>query len=156
TSRWGVAPADARLLAHLAAGRPGWAVQAARDPGLLAGRRRQLDLLYEALGQARVGRFALAETLARDAEALPDMLRLWAGWWRDAALLSAGRAEGVDSPGLLNVDEIGRLAELSAAWPWPRILASLKGTRAATGQLGRNANIRLVLENLLLTYPAAP
>ncbi|MEI2611663.1 MAG: hypothetical protein V9G20_23760 [Candidatus Promineifilaceae bacterium] len=38
-------------------------------------------------------------------------------------------------------------------WSPPQILACLQRTNDALWQLERNANTRLVVENLLLTYP---
>ena len=54
---------------------------------------------------------------------------------------------------LTNVDEVARLEPLAAAWTEAQITASLNQTNEALWQLERNANTRLVLENLLLVYP---
>jgi hypothetical protein len=54
---------------------------------------------------------------------------------------------------LTNVDEVERLEPLAATWTEQQINASLNQTNEALWQLERNANTRLVLENLLLIYP---
>jgi len=149
-ARHGVAAAEANLLAHVAEGRLGWAIRAHRDRALLQERVAQLETLQKALESALVGRFALAESLARRADALPALLRTWLSWWRDLALLAYGprRDEAIS-----NIDEVERLARLARQWPRPKVLASLQQTEAALRQLAQNANARLVLENVLLTYP---
>ncbi len=142
---------DAHLLAHLADGRIGWAIQAAADPSILETRAEHLDWLHEALNGNRVARFALADKLARKPEQLPAILQNWLSWQRDLTVL----AQGVTRSGvtLTNIDQQAELERLSRAWTAEQALASLKQTNLALWQLERNANTRLVLENLLLVYP---
>ena len=163
--RWQVKEDDAHLLAHLADGRLGWAVQAAADAAIMQERRMHLNTLYEALTGRRVVRFAIADKLSNKAEELPDLLRAWLSWWRDVTLLAQANgggktpalsaAEVAVSLTISNVDEETRLRELAAAWNKDVVLASLKQTNLALWQLERNANTRLVIENLLLIYPVA-
>lgn len=151
-ARHGVAAAEANLLAHVAEGRLGWAIRAHHDRALLQERGAQLETLQKALESSLVGRFALAETLARKADALPPLLRTWLSWWRDMALLAYGPRRDA---AISNIDEVERLARLARQWPRQRVLASLQQTEMALRQLAQNANTRLVLENVLLTYPEA-
>ena len=149
-ARHGVAAQEANLLAHLADGRLGWAIRAHRDRALLEERNAQLETLRKALDSTLVGRFALAEALARKADALPPLLRTWLSWWRDLALLAYGpRRDGAIS----NIDQVEQLHRLATQWPRARVLASLQQTEVALRQLARNANARLVIENIMLTYP---
>ncbi len=150
-ARWGVKADDAHLLAHLADGRLGWAVNAAQDPALLEARAGQLAILKEAMGGNRVQRFALAEKLAAKPEGLPDLLRTWLTWWRDAGLLaySQGKVGAIS-----NIDEQDSLRELAQRHSRDRLLRALAETETAVRQLEQNANGRLVMENLFLTYPA--
>lgn len=147
-----VPPDEANLLAHLADGRLGWAIGAHEDHNLLQERRAHLDALHQALRGSLVARFALAESLARKADALPPLLRTWLSWWRDVALLSYGRRP---AKSVSNVDEIGPLHELAGQWPRTGVLAALKQTETALRQLAQNANTRLVLENVMLSYPSS-
>ena len=149
-TRFGVAPNEANLLAHLADGRLGWALRAHGQPATLQERDAQLATLQQALGGSLVARFALAETLARKAETLPALLRTWLSWWRDVALLAFGphRDEAIS-----NIDHVEQLHQLATQWSRPQVLASLRQTNAALRQLAQNGNARLVLENVLLTYP---
>ncbi len=144
---------EANLLAHLADGRLGWAIRAHREPAVLQERRAQLETLHQALNGTLVARFSLAESLARKADTLPPLLRTWLSWWRDLALMTYGRKS---NESISNVDEFEKLHELAARLPRAAVLASLAQTEAALRQLKQNANTRLVLENVLLTYPPRP
>lgn len=147
-TRWRVVPDEAELLAHLADGRLGWAVQASEDAALRNERVAQLEALQNALENRRVGRFELADRLARKPETLPELLRTWLSWWRDAVLLAFD-----DQAAITNVDHAERLRALARDVLEDSLLLSLKQTDAALWQLEHNANTRLVLEVLLLTYP---
>jgi DNA polymerase III subunit delta' len=154
-SRWQVPVAQARLLAHLADGRMGWALRALEDKGLLAVRGERLDRLQEALYGNRVERFELADKLARKPEELPAVLRTWLSWWRDLALLAWSGSDGTAKPesAISNVDAEDDLVTLSRRWERAAILQSLQQTQRALWQLEHNANTRLALEYLLLVYP---
>lgn len=155
--RWGAPAAQAHLLAHLADGRLGWAVQAVNDPAILERRAQQLEHLHQALAGKRVKRFQIADELAKKPERLPDLLQTWLSWWRDLTLLSqAHRGNGngrVPALAISNIDQQEKLEPLAVRWPAHTIFAGLKRTDLALWQLERNANTRLLLENLLLAYP---
>jgi DNA polymerase-3 subunit delta' len=149
-SRWRAAPEQARLLAALADGRLGWAVQALQNPDLLKTRQEHLDALREAVDGGRVARFELADKLARKPENLPPILLTWVSWWRDLLLLAWGN---VHPERLSNIDQSHTLQQLAQRWPPDHILHSLKQTEKTIGYLEQNANTRLAVENLLLQYP---
>jgi DNA polymerase-3 subunit delta' len=148
--RWQVEPDQARLLAHLADGRLGWAVQAAQDETLVAERSERLNILERTLAETRVGRFAVAATLANTPDTLPELLRLWLSWWRDLTLLIYGQQE---PEAISNLDCETELQLHAQEWTSQQALHSLQRTEQAIWQLEHNANARLVLENLLLVYP---
>jgi DNA polymerase-3 subunit delta' len=148
--RWQVPAQEATLLAHLADGRLGWAVQAAQDSAVLTTRQTQLEALYDALAGNRVTRFALADKLSRKADELPDVFKTWLSWWRDLLLLTQAKGQ---KTAVSNIDQQDVLAEKAKVWTADQALTSLQQTNQALWQLARNANTRLVLENLLLTYP---
>lgn len=150
TTRWRVDEDTAHLLAHLADGRLGWAVQAAQEPTVLQARAVHLAQLHEALAGSRVLRFQLADKLANKAEVLPEVLLTWVSWWRDVNLLAQHEKVGMN---LTNIDHLDQLHQTAQAVPDTAVLASLKQTTLALWQLEHNANGRLVLENLFLTYP---
>ena len=97
-----------------------------------------------------VARFALAESLARKADSLRPLPRTWLSWWRDLALMAYGQRS---NELISNVDEFELLHELAGQVSRAVVRASLVQTESALRQLGQNANARLVLENVLLTYP---
>lgn len=149
-THWQVPHEQAEHLAHLADGRLGWAVNAAANSQPLQEREGHIVALHTALQGNRVQRFTHADQLARDAETLPDLLRTWLSWWRDLALLAWGETANLR---LTNRDEQATLTRLLPLWSREQILACLKQTNDALWQLERNANTRLVVENLLLAYP---
>ncbi|MDT8306331.1 MAG: DNA polymerase III subunit delta' [Anaerolineae bacterium] len=152
-ARWQVPVAQAHLLAHLADGRLGWALQALEDKSLLTSRGEHLDRLQEALYGSRVERFELADKLARKPEELPGILRTWLSWWRDLALLAWSGTDGAEVGAISNVDAEDDMVSLSRRWERASILRALQQTDRALWQLEHNANTRLALENLLLVYP---
>lgn len=149
-TRWRIDAAQAELLSHLADGRLGWAVQAATDKQLRQSRTADLEQLETILAGSWLERFQQADKLANKAEDLPPLLQTWITWWRDLALTAWEQPELV-----VNVDRLAHLQQLAAAWGKPTILESLKQTQTALWQLQRNANTRLVLENLFLALPTA-
>ena len=145
---------EARLLAHLSDGRLGWAVQASRDSALLVAREAQLERLYEALAGSRTIRFELAGNMSRQPQALPGELRSWLSWWRDIAMMSYQATEnGARTTSITNIDHRAFMERMARTWSRANIVTSLKQTNLALWQLAHNANTRLVLEILFLTYP---
>jgi DNA polymerase-3 subunit delta' len=151
TTRWHVPEEQAHLLAHLADGRLGWAVQAYTDKTILQERAANLTHLHEALRGNRVRRFQLAETLANKPELLPDVLRTWLSWWRDVTILAY--TDGTNATAVTNIDQLPQLTHAAHSTSPQTATASLHQTNHAIWQLQRNANTRLVLENLFLDYP---
>lgn len=146
TERWHV-PADrADLLARLSGGRPGWAVAATEST--FERRRQRLDDLQQLLPAARSARFAYAESLAKDRDALRETLELWLSWWRDVLLVASGAsALPVNSD---QVDALRRVAAILGLDSAAQAVAAVQRTLAA---LSRNANARLAMEVLLLDLP---
>jgi DNA polymerase III subunit delta' len=149
--QWHVQQERAELLAHVANGRLGWAVQAVGDTAVWQSREEQLELLQTILTSKRVGRFQLAEKLANKAEILPIWLDMWLSWWRDVLIWQQGG--GRDTAVVINIDYLPSLRQYADQWSLSQIQKSLHQTQTALWQLERNANTRLVLENLFLTYP---
>jgi DNA polymerase-3 subunit delta' len=152
-TQWGASPDEAILLARLADGRPGWAIDATKQENILQTRKQNLNQLHEALQGRRVRRFAQAGKLSRKPELLPDMLRTWLSWWRDLALVAYGQGPVNPSVPISNIDQQRALEELAASWSLETIVENLAATGRAIQFLGQNANTRLVMENLLLGYP---
>jgi DNA polymerase-3 subunit delta' len=139
---------QADLIAHISGGSPGLAQRLLEDETLLKARTQTLDDLQALLPASRVHKFAYAEKLAKDKDAMRRTILLWLSYWRDV-LLQTARAE---TP-LTNADrapEIEALAtrlDLSTA---RRVVADLE---RALARLERNVNARLLAEVLLLDWP---
>ena len=144
----GADPAQADLIARLCGGRMGWALQALADPAPLAQRAQALDLLEQALSLDRAGRFALADDLSKDKQALGPLLELWQTFWRDVLLL----CEGAPLPPA-NADRLSTLEALARELSPEAALTALQATRAAFANLSYNLNLRLALEVMFLDYP---
>src|SRR5438876_2866601 len=84
--RWQVEPEDASLIAALAAGRMGWAVQAVEDEDMLADHQAQLEPLAKLPMVSKVQRFEIAQRISTDADKARAVLELWLLWWRDMVL----------------------------------------------------------------------
>lgn len=138
----------ARLLAHLSAGRPGYALHLLEDEDALQARETHLNAFQEMLSASRVARFAYAEELAKDKELFRENLLLWLSLWRDVMLHAAGDADAV-----ANVDQralIETLAQkLDLAAAKKRLVAAEKGIE----RLKRYVNPRLLAEVILLDFP---
>ncbi len=145
---YGVAPESARVLAHLSAGRLGWAVQASAQPTLLEARARHLDALTTALAEGHAERLSRAEALARQSEDVPALLETWLGWWRDVIWMQLG-----DDSRITNIDRYTTLREYATRFTREQVHSTLKTIRATARYVTQNVNTRLALEVLLLNLP---
>lgn len=164
-SNWAALPAQAALLAHLAAGRLGWAVSVLQQPAILERRQQYIADLHHLLSARLVARFAFAEKIASDSEILYEMLTHWLSWWRDALLLANGLlvsdlssslnpAVAVSATGAItNVDDLPRLRAAATQIPMSQLASTLTTVQTALSQLERNINPRLLCEVLLLEWP---
>lgn len=150
-SRYEMRPPDTQKVAQLANGRLGWAFLAAEEPTLIESHEAAIDSLHDLLGGSRVERFAAADQLARNPQALTTLLDSWASWWRDAVIVTVYGETADDM--VINRSEIDPLVVLNSHVEKTKILDALNATLAAQEQLSQNGNIRLVLEVLLLNYP---
>jgi DNA polymerase-3 subunit delta' len=147
-TRWQVEPGQAALLAQLCGGRLGWAVRAAADESLLAQRAALLDLLEKAMGASRVGRFALAESLSKDREALPVALDLWQSYWRDVLLLAHSTVTPVT-----NRDRRHALEQIAGTIKVGDVQRTLAAIQRTSRYVAQNVNARLAVEVLMLDLP---
>ncbi len=147
--RWQVEPEEATLIAALAAGRMGWAVQAVEDEDMLATRKAQLETLTKLPTLNRASRFDIAQRLSADGDNLRGILELWLLWWRDMVLAANNSLDLV-----VNVD-MSNLLQKQAAKVGPaqsqRMIRAILGTMEA---LDQNVNARSALEVLMLDLPA--
>ena len=144
----GVEAEQARLLAHISNGRPGYATRLLEDGNLLDTRENRLSDLQTLLPSTRVERFAYAEKLSRDKDALRQAILIWLSYWRDV-MLRAAQAETA----ITNVDRNMEIEFLAGQLDLPRARRVVSALERALGQLERNVNPRLLTEVLLLDWP---
>ncbi len=148
TQDWETEPKEADLIAALAAGRMGWAVQAVEDEDMLTQRKAQLDLLTKLPSAGRVQRFDLVQRISGDSEKVQSMLELWLLWWRDMVLAANTCLDltvNVDMRPLLKT----QAAKLGTAEAERMIRAILRTMEA----IEQNVNPRVALEVLMLDVP---
>jgi len=146
--RWEADPTEASLIAALAAGRMGWAVQAVEDEDILEERSEQLDLLTKALSANKVQRFEIVQRLGTDGEKVRSLLELWLLWWRDL-VLAANKCLDLT----VNVDKRDLLktqAQKIGSTKAEQMIRTILRTQEA---LAQNVNARLALEVLMLDMP---
>ena len=153
-SQRGAEPEQARRLARLARGCPGWAITALDDPDVLETRSAELDRIADPDSVPLDQRFSYANTLAngfsRDRESVRQTLYLWQGWWRDLLLVK----EGV--PGYVqNADRRNELETIAPSVASADIVEFLKRVQTTLAALDANANARLALESMMLGVPAS-
>ncbi len=152
SSRWGVDPSKARLLARLCRGCLGWAVSAAVDDSLLRQRAERIDRLLEVSIADYEERFAYAGELvtqfSQNRGLVWGVLDLWLNWWRDLLLVKTGCRDTI-----VNVDRSATLAERARGYSLAQIKDFIRSIQAAGEQLKQNASPRLVLEVLMLNIP---
>lgn len=151
--RWGIAAAEARVLAHVSQGRVGWALAAAKDTEPLKQRQQLLEWLAGMPHASHEARLELAaewaEQFGKNRPGIYEALRVWIGWWRDLLLVRSGGQDLVT-----NIDYLPTLAQEAAGYPLEGI-ARFIGSLAATARyLEQNVNPRLALEALVLGLPA--
>jgi DNA polymerase-3 subunit delta' len=146
--RWGIAAEQARLLAHISGGRPGYALRLHQTPELLEARRLRLDYHERLLSCNRAQRFEYAEKLAKDKEALQSTLQTWSSLWRDVLMRAAGSVAPLVN--LDRTDEVARLAARFGVYTANDMVAAIQNT---SDLLDRNVNSRLAIEVLLLDLP---
>jgi DNA polymerase-3 subunit delta' len=150
--RLGQSAEQARLLAALADGRPGWAIAAATDPSYLAARRAGLDRLARALESRQLDRLEISRTLAESWSGKSDQVRaeldLWASWWRDLLLVQLGLDERVR-----HADRLAELRQQAARYEPAAPRAALGTLAQARADLDQNVNPRLALDVALLGLP---
>ena len=146
--RWEVDAERAELLARLSGGRLGWAVAASQNDAILARRAKRLDEMIALMAQGRVECLEYAQQLSRNPEAVPELLHLWLGWWRDLLLAASG-----SSVGIINIDREDTLRDQAQRYNLGQVRDFVEALRAAVWRLERNANTRLTLEVLMLSLP---
>ena len=105
----------------LAAGRPGWALEAASAPALLAKRDEALDAARSLADMDLADRIAVAEKLSaafkRDRAAVDETLAQWLSWWRDIVLTQSGAGDAIANLDRRDQDHPPRTALAEPLYP---------------------------------------
>ena len=143
---------EADLLARLANGRMGWALEQAQHPERRSERLTQLATLRRLLDANRIDRLDYAASLVskreRDNRELFGMLGLWTTWWRDVMLVQAGCDDAVS-----NADQLDELRRQAAGLDSRQVRTALQTLQQIDGYLHHTVNARLALEVLMLKLP---
>jgi DNA polymerase-3 subunit delta' len=149
----GLEPERAHLLARLSGGRPGWALEAAREPALLQTRAEAIGLCRQVARMSVRERLELADRLSAQfqerREALLEKLALWREWWRDVVLIQHGAEDSVGS-----IDMMEPLRQDAAGCAPQAALEFVRALGSARRYLEMNVQARLVLDWLLMLAPA--
>ena len=146
-------PQDALRLAHLSAGRAGYALRLADDPD-------EVDRIIsiasdgiELLGQGTVQRFAYAAAFkdVKKRPVLRETLQIWQSLFRDLLLISAS-GEETELP-ISFVDLRENMESLSAKGSPEVFRKMLSEINRMILYLNANTNLQLLAENLLLNFP---
>lgn len=151
-SKFGISKEQGALFAHLTNGRIGAANRLVEDPNALSRRERHLENFLNLLPAPRYERFRLANGLSKPYDKARDnvseVLPIWLSFWRDVFI----RASGSDLP-LVNVDlddQVENMAQrIDASTARDLVIAHEK----AFQQLDAYANVRLLVETLMLRWP---
>ncbi|MEN8240707.1 MAG: hypothetical protein ABFS17_02205 [Chloroflexota bacterium] len=147
-TRWGADPEQARLLAHIASGRPGYARYLHQNPDILSQRQAWLDEQQTLLAGDRVARFTYAQTMSKDREQLPQQLLVWLAYWRDVLM----RVSSSQAP-LVNLDRAEEIDQLAGRLDLPTTRLVVLSLERTLDELRANINLRLAAETLLLELP---
>ena len=145
-------PGAADEIARRSQGRPGWALRAIEDPGLLEGLAKELETIEGVVKGGVEQRFAYAATLAsafdKDRDSGRRELDTWLQWWRDLMLVKEGVPEFVT-----HVSSAGAFQTVAAALSSEQVVRSINAIKETLSHLERNVNSRLALEGLMLVLP---
>lgn len=144
----GVETPRARLIAHISGGRMGYALRLIENDTLLERREERLNDLLTLLPATRVEKFAYADKLSKDKDAMRQTISFWLSYWRDVML----RAAQAETP-LVNVDRNLEIEDLAGKMDLSSARTVVGGLENALEKLERNVNPRLLAEVLLLDLP---
>ncbi len=148
---WGIPDDEARLLAHLSNGRPGYAHWLSQNAAYREQRATWLDDHQRLLSENRTERFQYAEKLAKDRAGFFQVLQTWLSLWRDVLL----KVSGSQTP-ITNLDYENEIDRLAKIIPLERAREMASNLELTKSRLERYTNARLTAEVLLLNLPFIP
>lgn len=148
----GVETDQARIVAALAAGRPGWAMRASRDPELLKGHQGALDRAMGWIEESTYARLVRAVRLGdgfskRRPEVFGDLEALLMVW-RDIMLIRAGLPELATQQAVQH-----RMAAFGGELSLESVTRAARSVQTCVADLEANVRPRLALEAMVLQWP---
>ena len=101
-----------------------------------------------ALGESRIGRFGLAESLSKDKDTLRTALDLWQSYWRDVLLT----IHSTTTP-ITNRDHRHAIQQIAVGVTVDDVQRVLSAIKRTALYIDENVNVRLTLEVLMLDLP---
>jgi len=144
----GLETGKAKLIAHIAGGRFGYALRLLEDESLLSQREERLNDLQTLISASRVEKFAYADKLSRDKDAMRQAVLVWISYWRDVML----RTAQAETP-LVNVDRNVEIEDLAGRMDLSLARRVVSGLEDVLEKMERNVNSKLLAEVLLLDLP---
>ena len=148
----GLAPMDAKLLAHVTSGRLGAAMRLYEDPQALKLRAQLLDDITDLLPASRRARFAYVESQMKRGRSGRDnmfeMISLWLTFWRDVSIC----VSGAEMP-LVNIDKEALIRTTAGKVKFAQVQKIMVSLEEGLKNLDVYVNSRLLAENLVLLWP---
>ena len=138
----------AKLLARLSQGCLGWALMSSIDSSYIEQRTRRLTEMLPLLYARWEDRFTYAAKFGNDRKQIEEIIKLWLSWWRDVMLTKCSCAQAVT-----NIDYTSILEEWAQKLTIQEIKDFIDSMLQSLSHISRNANLRLVLEILMLDMP---
>jgi DNA polymerase-3 subunit delta' len=139
---------QARLMAHISAGRFGYARRLLESESLLAEREERLNDMQQLISASRVEKFNYADKLSKDKDSMRRVVLIWLSYWRDVML----RTAHAETP-LVNLDRNLEIENLAGRMDLPSARLVVQGLEQTLEKIERNVNSRLLAEVLLLDLP---
>jgi DNA polymerase III subunit delta' len=144
----GITKEQSEKLAHLADGRPGYAIRLFEQPGLLEQRQAWLDDLLRLLTSPRRERFAFARGIVENKEDLRNELLVWLTFWRDVLICVSGVNQSIT-----NLDLSTQVQKLAKATELKKVHFYVGAIEQTMDKIDRNVNARLAMEVLFMDLP---
>jgi len=169
----GCQPDEAQLLAHISAGRPGYALSLKNSDKFMKQRAAWLNELEKLLPANRVKRFAYAEKISKiksrkkkrketeendENETIVELtnvprqlLEVWSSFWRDVMISASGSLVP-----LVNIDHAKTIQDLGRQIGFSRANHMVVEIEKSIERMDKFVNTRLLLEVLFLELPVVP
>lgn len=151
-ARYNVPKGKARFIAALAGGQLGKAITWVTSEDALQMRERTLELLQRLERADALDRLDAAEEMAKEKDALQDLLDIALFWYRDVLVWQESQDESL----LINLDRKDTIAKLADEIPAQTLTARIDAVEEAKEAIRRNVHPRLALETLFLRLTPPP